>query len=84
VTDFGEHALLAGVWFDVLAVRAEESELDIALPLSAGALVDQRDATLLEEFQQTAEVLHGAREAVKFGNDHPVNFPAVHQGEQPL
>jgi hypothetical protein len=36
VTDFGEHTLLSGVWFDVLPVRAEtESEPDIpeALPL---------------------------------------------------
>ena len=34
VTDFREHALLALVWFDVLAVRAEtESEPDIPDPL---------------------------------------------------
>ena len=40
VTDFREHALLAGIWFDVLAVRAEpESEPDIADPLPARALV---------------------------------------------
>ena len=43
VTDFCEHSLLAGIWFDVLAVRAEtEAEPDIADPLSAGALVPQR------------------------------------------
>jgi len=42
VTDFSEHALLAGVGFDVLAVRAEtESEPDIADLLPAGGLVAQ-------------------------------------------
>jgi hypothetical protein len=43
VTDFSEHALLARVGFDVLAVRAETvSEPDIPDALPAGALVPQR------------------------------------------
>jgi hypothetical protein len=40
---------------------------------------DQRDATLLEEFQQTAEVLDGPREPVEFGN-HRLDFAAVPLG----
>ena len=40
VTDFCEHALFAGVWFDVLPVWAEtESEPDIPAALRAGTLV---------------------------------------------
>ena len=42
VTDFCEHALFAGVWFDVLAVRAEtESEPDFRDALPIGTLVPQ-------------------------------------------
>jgi hypothetical protein len=42
VTDFCEHALFAGVWFDVLSVWAEtEFEPDIPDALPAGTLVPQ-------------------------------------------
>ena len=40
---------------------------------------DQGDAALLEDFQQAAEVLHGPREPVEFGNNHRLDFAAVHQ-----
>ena len=35
-------------------------------------------ATPLEEFQQTAEVLEGAREPVELRNDNGIHFAAVH------
>ena len=38
----------------------------------------------LEQFQQTAQVLDGAREPVELGNDHRLDFPTIHQGEQTL
>ena len=51
---------------------------------SDSATESQRDAALLEEFQQAAEVLDGARELVELGNNHSLDFAAVHQGEQTL
>jgi hypothetical protein len=115
VTDFREHALLARIWFDVLADRAEtESEPDIPDTLATAAFVphriprpfpdsftlrlahrrhdgdehaaggwgrverfrnrDQRDAALLEEFQQAAAVFDGARQPVESSNDNRLDF----------
>ena len=44
------------------------------------------NATLrfLEQFQQTAQVLDGAREPVEFGDGYGIHSAAVHQGEQTL
>ena len=44
----------------------------------------QRDATLLEEFQQAAQVLDTAREPVELGNDHRFDFAALHPRDQTL
>jgi hypothetical protein len=38
----------------------------------------QRDAALLGEFQQTAEVFDGAREPVELRNDNGIHFDTVH------
>jgi hypothetical protein len=52
--------------------------------VSSDSATEINATPLLEEFQQTAEVLDTAREPVEFGNNHRLDFAAVHQGEQTL